>query len=424
MKRAHVIGAGLAGLAAALHLTRAGVTVTVHEAAPHAGGRCRSFLDPVLDAVIDNGAHLMLSGNDEVRAYLDLIGAAGEVVEAPRARFDFFDPADGQRWTVDLGAGRGKVNLLHALSRVKNRPPGVGAWTLMKDLGALKDGAGQTVAACVGRSCAFDVFWHPLTVAVLNADPQEAAAEPLWRVLADTVMKGGAFARPLFTRQGLGAALIDPALATLERLGGQVRLGQRVRALDFALDVANGRVAGLDLGDSHEVLGGGDAAVLAVPHFAAPDLLPDLLPGVSAPRDSRAILNVHFRLPEADAYPPMTGLVHSDAQWVFVRGAIASVTVSAADAWMDLDADAIAATLWADVAKALKLDGEMPPHRVIKERRATFAQTPAALALRPGPRTAYANLFLAGDWTATDLPATIEGALKSGRLAAQAALDG
>ena len=422
MKRVHVIGAGLAGLCAALHLARAGAIVTVHEAAPHAGGRCRSFVDPVLNATIDNGAHLMLSGNVELRSYLEMTGATAEMITAPRARFDFFDAKSDHRWSLDFGASKGWFSLLRTLMHAKNRPPGVSAWTLLRDMHALKGGAKKnamckTVASCVGLSPAFKVFWEPLTVAVLNAHPDEAAAALLWRVLVDTVLRGGDFARPLFTRQGLGAALVNPALATLDTLGAQVRFGRRVQALE----TTNDRIVSLDLGGEVEVLGSGDAVVMAVPHFAACDLFE----GLRVPTDSRAILNVHFQLPssiDTSHQCPMTGLINSDAQWVFVRGNIASVTVSAADSWMDTDGNHIAKVLWPDVAKVLDIKGMMPPHRVIKERRATFAQTPEALATRPQTRTMFDNLFLAGDWTATDLPATIEGALLSGRIAAQAAL--
>ncbi len=416
MKRAHVIGAGMAGLSAALRLVKAGVAVTLYEVSPHAGGRCRSFIDPVLNAVIDNGAHLMLNGNREVHDYLRLCGGQDEIITAPRARFDFFDALNGQCWALDLGDGHGMWSLVRALMQAKNRPPGLSAWTLWKDLGALKYGGGKTVAACVGKSAALEVFWEPLTIAVLNAHPHDAAASLLWRVLTDTVLKGGEFARPLFTRQGLGAALVDPALSVLHVLDATVRLGTRVQGMEVSGD----RVVSLDLGDGVQVLGTDDVVVLAVPHFA----VHDFIAAVPAPTDSRAILNVHFQCPQSIDAPPMTGLVHSDAQWVFVRGNIASVTVSAADAWMDKDAAAIAADLWPDVARALNIAGDVPAYRVIKERRATFAQTPAALASRPSVQSPYENVVLAGDWTATDLPATIEGALKSGRLAAEAVIDG
>jgi uncharacterized protein with NAD-binding domain and iron-sulfur cluster len=113
------------------------------------------------------------------------------------------------------------------------------------------------------------------------------------------------------------------------------------------------------------------------------------------------------------------GLVGSVSQWLFVRGEVASVTVSAADKLAEQPAEEIAETLWKEVAKALELgDKPLPAHRIVKEKRATFAQTPEDVSRRPGPVTAWSNLFLAGDWTNTGLPATLEGAIRSGRIAA------
>jgi predicted NAD/FAD-dependent oxidoreductase len=111
------------------------------------------------------------------------------------------------------------------------------------------------------------------------------------------------------------------------------------------------------------------------------------------------------------------------AQWLFLRGEIASVTISAAEEHVDTPAEALAPRIWADVARALdRPDAPMPPVRIVKEKRATFAQTPESLDLRPGAPTFYRNLFLAGDWTDTGLPATIEGAVRSGLRAAEAVL--
>jgi hypothetical protein len=163
--------------------------------------------------------------------------------------------------------------------------------------------------------------------------------------------------------------------------------------------------------------------VLALP----PDNTADLLPDLPVPRDSRPIVNAHIRLP-AGARPrrqlpedlPFLGLIGGAADWLFLRGDVVSLTVSAAEGLADHPAEAVAGLMWRDTAKALGLDpaGE-PVIRVIKEKRATFAQTPAALRLRPGPRSRWRNLVLAGDWTDTGYPATIESAVRSGAAAAK-----
>ncbi|MCH7930757.1 MAG: FAD-dependent oxidoreductase, partial [Proteobacteria bacterium] len=201
----------------------------------------------------------------------------------------------------------------------------------------------------------------------------------------------------------------------LGKQGYAPRFGARLRAIGFD----GQRAAELDFGDRMERLGDDDGVVLAVPPPRAAELVPNL----TVPQASRAIVNAHFRLSAPAALPegsPFVGLVGGNAQWLFLRGDVASVTVSAADAMLDDDAGELAALLWADVARALGVAAEpLPPCRVVKERRATFAQTPEEVARRPPAETAYRNLFLAGDWTATGLPATIESAVLSGHTAAR-----
>ena len=406
----HVVGAGLAGLAAALSLSRAGRQVTVHEAAGQAGGRCRSYDDRALGCRIDNGNHLLLAGNRAALDYLDETGAAGSLVGPAEAAFPFLDLAGGRSWTLRPNPGRLPWWILAPGRRV----PGSGALDYLQALRLLAARPGATVMQVLGPGPLMERLWRPLTVAALNARPEVAAASLLLPVLRESFGRGGRLCRPLVARDGLAAAFVEPALATLAERGVAVGFGRRLRAVERR----DGRVVALDFPQGPVALGPADALVLAVPAPVAEGLLPEL----TVPRGSSAIVNAHFRLDRPGRLPggaPLVGLMGGTVDWVFLRDRLASATVSAADALADEPAEALLPLLWRDTAAALGTPGAaMPPGRIVKEKRATFLQTPAQAARRPAGRTAWANLALAGDWTATGLPATIEGAIRSGRAAA------
>lgn len=403
----------MAGLSAAVRLCRAGVAVSVHEAAKFAGGRCRSFEDDHLLATIDNGTHLLLSGNEEVLDFLEITGGVQDVCMADRAAFDFYNVVDGARWCVDLGKGRGALTLLKWLHDKSRQPRGFSAFRFLKDLHALQAGGDKTVGACVKLGTPlYRNFWHPLTLAVLNAEPDIAPAKLLWAVMRKTVLRGGAYAKPIFAADGLGAMLVDPALAYMQGCGVEVAFRRRAQSIDLDGDAARS----ITFAHAAEILGDGDRIILAVPAYC----VRDLLAGVDAPLDHQAILNVHYRLSTSVDAPSMIGLVGGQCEWLFRHGCIASATISGANAWMDRGAADIALQLWPEVAKVLGEAGDVPPYRVIKEKRATFVATPQTP--RASTCTGMSNVFLAGDWTDTGYPATLEGAILSGRKAAEAAL--
>ncbi len=412
MRRVHVVGAGIAGLAAATTAVASGWRVSVWEAAPGAGGRCRSFDDARLGRRIDNGNHLVLSGNRATAAYLDRIGGRDRMHEVVPAAFPFVDLATGERWSLRLG--RGPVPWW--LADARRRPPGTRLGELGRGLGLLWAGRERTAGTVLGAGAGVDRFWEPLVTAVLNTPPEEAAAQLMRPVLLETFARGEHACRPLIARIGLDDALVAPALRRLAADGAELRLGRRVDGLDLG----EGAVRGLHAAGERIDLAAGDAVVLATP----PWITAALLPGYTAPTDYSPILNAHFALDDAAARatpPSLVGLVGGHAQWIFRRPGLASVTVSAADALIDRSADDLARLFWPEVRTALGLGArELPPFRIVKEKRATPRQTPAAAARRWSTRTPWRRLALAGDWLDTGLPATIESAVRSGDAAMRA----
>jgi len=411
----HIVGAGLAGLSCAVHLAAAGTAVTIYEAAGQAGGRCRSWYDPHLDRIIDNGNHLLLFGNRSARAYVRAIDAESELTGPSEAVLPFLDLTDGTRWTLRPNAGR----LPWWLAVAARRVAGAGAAAHVRGLLALRGAtADATVGAVLRGDPLYRRLWEPLATSIMNTPASDASARLLWRTMQETLVAGGAACRPLVAKHSLGRAFIEPAQRLLAERGAEIRFGARLRAVS----ADRGRIAALRFAETDVALAPGDAAILALPPWSASEVLPEL----AAPSRHHAIVNAHFRLERAAALPggaPLLGLVGGSAQWLFVRGDVVSVTVSAADALAERDNESIAALLWRDVAAVLGRNGKtVPPCRIVKEKRATFAQTPGQAAGRPGVRTALANLFLAGDWTDTGLPATIEGAIRSGQAAAAAAM--
>ena len=402
----HVVGAGLAGLAASLSLVERGVRVTLHEAGPAAGGRCRSYFDRELGCRIDNGNHLLLSGNRAAFAFLEQVGARGTLAGPRAPAFPFMDVGTGERWTVRPNRGRLPLWILSRGRRV----PGTRLADYLQLSALRRAGPDATVAGTLRPGPLYRRLLEPLAIAALNTKPETASARLLAAVVNESLAEGGAACVPAFPREGLSETFIDPALRWLESHGADIRLASRVGAI--------GREGSRAATLGATPLGAGEAVVLAVPAPVAVALLPD----ITAPDQFESILNLHFRIDAEFGEAGFVGLVGGLAEWVFTKPGVVSVTISAANWTVDAEPVALAQQVWQEVRIALHLPEPMPLWRVIKEKRATFAATPDQDRRRPPPCTALANLVLAGDWTATGLPATIEGAIRSGRRAADTLL--
>lgn len=406
--KVHVIGAGLAGLAASLRLSEAGIAVALHEAAPQAGGRCRSYFDATLGCRIDNGNHLLVAGNKAAMAYVDAIRARGTLIETNEARYAFCDAASGERWNFRPNRGRVPWWLFDPTRRI----PGIGLGDYFQGLRLMRARPDDRVADLLPPgTIIYRRLWEPLATAALNTEPAQGSALLLAQMLRETFGARGDACRPLVPRKGLSESLIEPALATLSERGVIPRFGRRLRAIEFT----DARATILRFEDGDEMLGPGQAVVLAVPPVVASRLVPNL----SAPDEFRAILNAHFLVAAPEGTPLFVGLIGGTAEWVFRKETVLSTTTSAADRYMDRPAEELAPLLWRDVCCAYELgDAPMPAWQIVKERRATFAATPEQHRRRPATHTRWNNLVLAGDWIDIGLPATIEGAIRSGFAAA------
>jgi squalene-associated FAD-dependent desaturase len=420
MPHIHVIGAGLAGLAAALTLTQAGCQVSVHEAGPVAGGRCRSYFDRELGIKVDNGNHLLLSGNRSAFDFIHEIGAEDQFPMPRHPVFPFVDLMSTERWMLRPNRGRLPWWILSKRRRIPDTR--LSDYFGMARIARIRDDTVVAEAMRRGR-----LYWRlvePLAVAVLNTRSGAGLARLLGAVMRETLLRGGKSYLPSFPRQGFSDALIDPAVATLRARGAEVHFGHRVSAMRWEDD----RITGFRLGDTLTILGADDAIVLAVPPWVAVDLLP----GLTVPDEFEAIVNLHFATEPAAAAAiteiGFVGVLEGTAEWVFLKRRHVSVTISAANRLVDEDPRELAAKVWPNVCFALGLKrgvgDALPPFRVVKERRATITATASQERRRPGAATRFRNLALAGDWTATGLPGTIEGAIRSGRTAGALLLSG
>jgi squalene-associated FAD-dependent desaturase len=429
-----VIGGGCAGLSAATALAARGAAVRVLEGRRRLGGRSRSWTDPATGDVEDNGQHLVLRCYRSFLSFLERTGGIDHVEFQKRLSVVLLE--EGQRPAVfEPPALQPPFDLLAAFVRLR----GIGlrdmvsAGALVRDARrGLRELDRATVSDWLdrhGQSAAVrERLWHPLVLATLNARPDEAPAALLAVVLREALLAGPDSSRIGFFPRGLGAAIVDPAVRYLVDRGSEISMGKVAVSLETG-PAGRFRAVKCRDGSRHEA----GAAVLAVPPAEAAGLLP--LGAAEFGREqaralgSSAILAVHFWLDRKVIDRAMVGFVGSPVHWVFDRAATGDGNGRGYVALVASTADELMARSPAEIAKMARheIDRFLPSARgavverwrVLKQRDATPRFTPANIALRPPASTALGNLVLAGDWTRTGLPATLESAAASGELAAR-----
>ncbi len=416
-----IIGAGWAGLAAAATLAQAKVTVTVFEAARHLGGPARSV--EIEGIELDNGQHLLIGAYRETLRLMRAVGADPDqlllrqplAIEYP-GKFGLRAPrlpaplhlvaalltAGALAWGERFAALRFVAAMRRNAYRIAADMPVSELLALHRQSGALAR-----------------YLWEPLCVSALNTPAASASAQVFLNVLRDGLDGAREASDFLIPRTDLGKLFPEPAAAFVRANGGAVRLGTPVRTLDQSVD-------GFVLDASPERY---SHAILAVgPHQI--DALLDRFPVLATTRQNLAafayepIYTCYLRYPPKVSMPrAMTGFDGGTIQWVFDRGrlngtaGLLAAVISARGVHQNVSQDVVASAMHRELTAFLPGLPQPLWSRVIAEKRATYSCRPGLA--RPGNQTAVGNLYLAGDYTAGDYPATLESAVRSGVLAAR-----
>lgn len=439
MSRVVVIGGGFAGLAAGVELAGRGLRPLVLEGRPHLGGRAYSFTDAASGTVVDNGQHALMGCYHHTLAFLRRIGAGDKLTRQANLRVAMAQRGLGSG-TIACAPLPSPLHMLAGVLRYRLLPRGDRARALLGGMQLLRmhrsDDARLSrltvaqILALLGQSPqAQACFWNPVAVATLNETPQRAAAAPFATVLARAFFGSRRDSQFVLPRVGLSELYTDDARRFIEQRGGSVDVHSPVAALELS----DRGVEAVRLRDGRRHAAA--ACIAAVPPRGVAALLPDsATPAGLAGLERFAgapIVSVHLWLDRPVLADPFLGMIGTTTQWVFNRsrlvgesedgGQCLSAVISAAHDIAQWDNARIAATVVDDLRCLVPAtrSSAVLRHVVVKEKYATISTTPAADRARPGAQTSIRNLFLAGDWTATGLPPTIESAVLSGDRAAQ-----
>lgn len=441
MKKVLIIGGGLAGLSAGVALAEAGYKVHLLERRAFLGGRAYSFIDQTSGEVIDNGQHLMMGCYQETFKFFAKLKTLDRLQFQKQSRVDFLDEQNGQT-TLLCPSWPAPLHLLAGLFRLKGisfadkiRALLIGSALQTKN-GKLESKFGnltvdQWLDSCNQSSLMKERFWYPFAIATLNEDPKVAPATLLIKVLQQAFAGTKEDSTMVTAKVGLSELYTEQAKNFIESHSGQVTLRANVTSLDITGDKCQGIVL------KDNTILNADVYISAVPYFALQEFLPtNLLKENSYFKKmqsltSAPIVSVYLWFDKSITDLGFAGMLGTHLQWMFNKDILFSrskteeqlltFVISAAHKYAKLTKEKLVEIAIADVRRLLPKASNAKVVRslVVKEHHATFSASVLTEANRPNAVTPINNLFLAGDWTNTGLPATIEGAVLSGHRCAE-----
>ena len=429
-----IVGGGWAGLATAVELTHQGLPVTLLESAKQLGGRARST--PFDEMQVDNGQHLLIGAYTRC---LEQMVRVGVDLNTRLLRLPFkLKVRDREGAEISLGAGRlpAPLHLLWGFITAsglswKERLKAIQFSTAMA-MQAFSLPEDRPLSELLSRYKQPDILikalWEPLCLATLNAAPEQASAQVFLRVLKDAFARGREDSDLIFPASELGQIFPDAAREYLSANGARCLTQKRLRSLQFETGVEQSPLA-ISCSDGSEFHT--DYLVLATPPQHTRQWLqdhPDLQPIVEQLEQFSfdPITTIYLQYPKATRLgQPMQGLIGSHGQWLIDRGEICAqsglmaVVISGQGEHMAWDKETLAHTIIEEMTHFFPNWPAPLKHLVIREKQATFHCRPGINDIRPGNRTPHPQLWLAGDYTNTGYPATLEGAVRSGVECAQ-----
>jgi squalene-associated FAD-dependent desaturase len=447
-----IIGGGFAGLAAAVDLVEVGRRVLLLERRSFLGGRAYSFTDKTTGDTIDNGQHLMMGCYHRTLRFLEKIGSLDKLKFQPDPQVDFLrEGANGSVTRASfkcpplpaplhLLGGLARLNTIGWGDRLRALSVGLAVRALNGDRDMLAEITVREWLDSLGQSERIQrCFWRPMALATLNEAPEVASADMFARVIELGFMRTKRDSAMVISRVGLSDLYTRQAQGFIEDRGGEVRLNADVARIEFEGACA----AGVTLRSGERI--DADVVISAVPYFALRRMLPSEVADAHFPYldrfKSAPIVSINLWYDEPITDLEFAGLLDSPVEWVFNKNAIneggehgraaprrqhLALVISGAHEAATRPKEELIALAGAQVERFFPAArGRRPFHAfVVREYDATISHTVGIVRLRPSSRTRFDNFFLAGDWTATGLPATIEGAVQSGQDCARIVLGG
>jgi squalene-associated FAD-dependent desaturase len=441
-----IIGGGLAGLAAATRSIRHGITPMLLEKRGYLGGRAFSFTDRETGIVVDNGQHIFLGACTDYIDFISEIGARGSLFEQKRLEVPALKNGVVSRlgWSRIPGMGMlpsllcyrhlgmaGKLRVIYGMIRIR-------LTSRQKNAEALNQQTFQSwlEARCQNESTITNL-WNLIVLPSLNDDIGDVSADAGLMLFQTALMGSGRDAIIGYSRVGLSELAGKHGMAYVNQHDGEIRLDTEVTSLWFEGEA----LRGVRLADGSTLEA--DAVITAVPHFALGSLLPEsnqsLAPlAKAASLETAPIVGIHIWYDRPILDDPFIAVLDSPLQFIFNVTAIQSgameepdggqhvvISLSGAWRWTQMGRRELEEVFVEEMSRAFPAASAERVTRFlsVKQVDATFRVTPGSNAARLPQSTAIPNLFLAGDWTDTDWPSTMESAVRSGNLAADAAAE-